>query len=102
LTDFETIAREVSGYRTPFEAIERRLGDVETVNGWKRRHGQRREISGHWDAVYEAMRRKDETPRGPLNGDDPLAAGQAERRRVVRSSMPRTRAWVKAHAFALA
>ena len=38
MTDFETIAREVSGYRTPFEAIERRLGDVETVNGWKRRH----------------------------------------------------------------
>jgi hypothetical protein len=29
---FEIIAREVSGYRTRFEAIETRLAAVETVN----------------------------------------------------------------------
>jgi hypothetical protein len=32
LTDFDIIAREVSGYRTRFEAIEKRLDEVERVN----------------------------------------------------------------------
>jgi hypothetical protein len=32
LTDFDIIAREVSGYRTRLEAIEKRLDEVEKVN----------------------------------------------------------------------
>jgi len=32
LTDLDIIAREVSGYRTRFEAIEKRLDEVEKVN----------------------------------------------------------------------
>ncbi len=64
LTDYDIIAREVSGYRTRFEAIEKRLDEVEKVNArledaaltTARALG---EISGHWNAVYEAMRRKD-------------------------------------------
>jgi hypothetical protein len=64
LTDFDIIAREVSGYRTRLEAIEKRLNEVEKVNArleeaaltTARALG---EISGHWEAVYEAMRRKD-------------------------------------------
>jgi hypothetical protein len=32
LSDFDIIAREVSGYRTRFEAIEQRLDEVEKVN----------------------------------------------------------------------
>ena len=64
MTDFDIIAREVSGYRTRLEAIERRLNEVEKVNArleeaaltTARALG---EISGHWEAVYEAMRRKD-------------------------------------------
>jgi hypothetical protein len=64
LTDFDIIAREVSGYRTRLEAIEKRLNEVEKVNTrleeaaltTARALG---EISGHWEAVYEAMRRKD-------------------------------------------
>jgi hypothetical protein len=32
LTDFDIIAREVSGYRSRFEAIEKRLDEVEKVN----------------------------------------------------------------------
>jgi hypothetical protein len=32
LTDFDIIAREVSGYRTRFEAIEKRLDEVARVN----------------------------------------------------------------------
>ena len=70
LTDFDIIAREVSGYRTRFEAIEKRLDEVEKVNArledaaltTGRALG---EISGHWNAVYEAMRRKDETQLAP-------------------------------------
>ncbi len=64
MTDFDIIAREVSGYRTRLEAIEKRLNEVEKVNArleeaaltTARALG---EISGHWEAVYEAMRRKD-------------------------------------------
>ena len=70
LTDFDIIAREVSGYRTRLEAIEKRLDEVERVNArledaaliTARALG---EISGHWDAVYEAMRRKDESQEAP-------------------------------------
>jgi hypothetical protein len=32
LTDFDIIAREVSGYRTRLEGIEKRLDEVEKVN----------------------------------------------------------------------
>jgi hypothetical protein len=66
LTDFDIIAREVSGYRTRFEAIEKRLVEVEKVNArledaaltTARALGG---ISGHWNAVYEAMPRRDES-----------------------------------------
>jgi hypothetical protein len=70
LTDFDIIAREVSGYRARFEAIEKRLDEVEKVNArledaaltTARALG---EISGHWEAVYEAMRRKDASQEAP-------------------------------------
>ena len=66
MTEFDIIAREVSGYRTRLEAIEKRLAEVEKVNAQledaalttARALG---EISGHWNAVYEAMRRRDES-----------------------------------------
>jgi hypothetical protein len=69
-TDFDIIAREVSGHRTRLEAIEKRLDEVEKVNArledaaltTGRALG---EISGHWNAVCEAMRRKDETQLAP-------------------------------------
>jgi hypothetical protein len=66
LTDFDIIAREVSGYRTRFEAIEKRLAEVEKVNARLEEAALTTaralaEISGHWEAVYEAMRRKDES-----------------------------------------
>jgi hypothetical protein len=64
LTDFDIIAREVSGYRARFEAIENRLNEVEKVNARLEDAALTtaralQEISGHWNAVYEAMRRKD-------------------------------------------
>ena len=66
LTEFDTIAREVSGYRTRLEAIEKRLDEVEKVNARLEEAALTTaralaEISGHWEAVYEAMRRKDES-----------------------------------------
>ena len=64
MTDFDIIAREVSGYRTRLEAIEKRLEEVEKVNARLEDAALTtaralQEISGHWEAVYEAMRRKD-------------------------------------------
>jgi len=61
------IAREVSGYRTRFEAIEKRLDEVEQVNARLESAAlttsrAMAEISKHWDAVYEAMRRTEEQP----------------------------------------
>jgi len=66
LTDFDIIAREVSGYRTRFEAIEKRLVEVEKVNARLEDAAlitarALQEISGHWNAVCEAMRRRDES-----------------------------------------
>jgi predicted nuclease with TOPRIM domain len=62
VTEYDIIAREVSGYRTRFEAIEKRLEDVEKVNARLEAAALTTaramiEISQHWDAVYEAMRR---------------------------------------------
>ena len=66
MTDFDIIAREVSGYRTRFEAIEKRLEEVERVNAGLEDAALTtaralQEISGHWNAVYEASRRKDQS-----------------------------------------
>ena len=66
MTDFDIIAREVSGYRTRFEAIEKRLEEVERGNAGLEDPALTtaralQEISGHWNAVYEAMRRKDQS-----------------------------------------
>jgi hypothetical protein len=67
VSDFEIIAREVSGYRTRFEEIEQRLADVEKVNARLEAAALTTaralvEVSQHWDAVYEAMRRPEEGP----------------------------------------
>jgi hypothetical protein len=64
VTDFDIIAREVSGYRTRLEAIEQRLDEVEKVNARLEDAAlttarAMEEISSHWNAVYEAMRRPD-------------------------------------------
>ena len=62
VSEFDIIAREVSGYRARFEAIEKRLDEVEKVNARLESAALTTaramvEISQHWDAVYEAMRR---------------------------------------------
>ena len=64
--DAEMIAQELSALGHKLDELEKRLASVEAVNTrleeaaltTARALG---EISGHWDAVYEAMRRKDES-----------------------------------------
>jgi hypothetical protein len=64
MQDSEMIAQELSALGHRFDDLEKRLAAVEKVN---RRLEEAAlttaralgEISGHWDAVYEAMRRRD-------------------------------------------
>ena len=64
--DAEMIAQELSALGHKLDELEKRLASVEVVNTrleeaaltTARALG---EISGHWDAVYEAMRRRDES-----------------------------------------
>jgi uncharacterized coiled-coil protein SlyX len=66
MQDTEMIAQELSVLGHKLDDLEKRLATVEKVNArledaaltTARALG---EISGHWDAVYEAMRRKDES-----------------------------------------
>jgi hypothetical protein len=77
LEDYELIAQELSGLAERISRLENRvtdllgrMADVEKVNTrleeaaltTARALG---EISGHWDAVYEAMRRKDSSQEAP-------------------------------------
>jgi hypothetical protein len=64
LQDFELIAQQVSGLAEKIDGLTRRVHEVEKVNArleaaaltTSRALG---EIAIHWDAVYEAMRRKE-------------------------------------------
>jgi division protein CdvB (Snf7/Vps24/ESCRT-III family) len=66
MQDAEMIAQELSALGHKLDDLEKRVLAVEKVNTrleeaaltTARALG---EISGHWDAVYEAMRRKDES-----------------------------------------
>ena len=65
MSDYEIIAREISGYRSRLEDIEKRLAEVERVNARLEAAALSTaralvEVSRHWDAVYEAMRRPEE------------------------------------------
>jgi hypothetical protein len=68
--DAEMIAQELSALGHRVDELEERLADVDVVN---RRLEEAAltsaralaEISGHWDAVYEAMRRRDTSQEAP-------------------------------------
>jgi division protein CdvB (Snf7/Vps24/ESCRT-III family) len=64
--DAEMIAQELSALGHKPDDIEKRLAAVEKVNARLEEAALTTaralaEISGHWDAVYEAMRRRDES-----------------------------------------
>ena len=62
----EMIAQELSALGHKLDELDARLAAVENVNARLEEAAlvtsrAMEEISGHWDAVYEAMRRKDES-----------------------------------------
>ena len=62
--DSEMIAQELSALAHKLDEIEKRLAAVENVNTRLEEAAlttarAMEEISSHWDAVYEAMRRRD-------------------------------------------
>jgi hypothetical protein len=64
--DHEMIAQELSALGHKLDDIEKRLAAVEKVNARLEDAAlttarAMAEISGHWDAVYEAMRRTDKS-----------------------------------------
>jgi outer membrane murein-binding lipoprotein Lpp len=61
-SDSEMLAQQVSGLKDKVDSLERRMNDVERVNARLELAALNtaramEEISKHWDAVYEAMRR---------------------------------------------
>jgi tRNA A58 N-methylase Trm61 len=62
LADLDVIARELSGIGEKIRELEQRVTDVEKVNAQLENAALTtsralEEISRHWEAVYEAMRR---------------------------------------------
>jgi hypothetical protein len=66
MQDLEVIAQELSALGHKLDELDGRLAAVEKVNSRLEEVALTTsralaEISGHWDAVYEAMRRRDES-----------------------------------------
>ena len=64
-SESEVIAQELSALRGRVDTLERRLEEVDKVIGRLEAAAlttarSLQEISAHWDAVYEAMRRPEE------------------------------------------
>jgi hypothetical protein len=67
----ELIAQQVSGLSQKLAELERRVAESERVNARLEQAAlitarALQEISGHWDAVYEAMRREEIQGEGQL------------------------------------
>jgi hypothetical protein len=63
--DQEVIAQELSGLGEKVRGLEKRIAEVEKVNARLEDAAlitarALQEIAGHWDAVYEAMRREED------------------------------------------
>ena len=72
MQDAEMIAQELSALGHKLDDLDTRLAAVEKVNARLEEAALTTaralaEISGHWDAVYEAMRRKDESQQAAEN-----------------------------------
>jgi uncharacterized coiled-coil protein SlyX len=73
-SESEVIAQQVSALGRRVEALEARLGHIDRVIA--RLEGaaltmahSMQEISRHWDAVYEAMRRAEDPDVGQVKGE---------------------------------
>jgi hypothetical protein len=77
--DYDVIARQVSGLNKTVASLVQRLAEVERVNAQLEAAAlatsrAMQEISRHWDAVYEAMRREEQAAGARREG----AAGLIE------------------------
>ena len=64
MDDYEVIAQELSELAEKMRGVEERLAEVERVNAQLEHAALNTaramaEVSRHWDAVYDAMRRAD-------------------------------------------
>jgi hypothetical protein len=84
MDDYEVVAEELSQLAEKMRGLEGRLTEVERVNArleeaaltTARALG---EVSRHWDAVYDAMRRADRIDRG-ISSERHNDAAMARRR----------------------
>jgi len=81
----ELIAQQVSGLNQKLANLEKRIADTEKVNARLEQAAlitarALQEISGHWDAVYEAMRREEDPDVGQLRSDQ---VGSRPRRKAA-------------------
>ena len=72
MQDLEVIAQELSALGHKLDDLDKRLAAVEKVNSRLEEAALTTaralaEISGHWDAVYEVMRRRDESQEAAEN-----------------------------------
>jgi len=83
MDDYEVVVKELSQLAEKCAALEERLAEVERVNArleeaaltTARALG---EVSRHWDAVYDAMRRADRIDR-QISSERDNAAARARR-----------------------
>jgi hypothetical protein len=64
MDDYEVVAQELSDLGEKLRGLENRVGEVERVNARLEEAAMTTaramaEVSRHWDAVYDAMRRAD-------------------------------------------
>jgi hypothetical protein len=88
MDDYEVLAQELSKLAEKFRDLEQRVAEVERVNARLEEAALTtargmEEVSRHWDAVYDAMRRTDRIADEILSERD-HDAGQAASQRVIR------------------
>ena len=100
MTDLDVIAEELSGLGEKVRGLEGRMADIEKVNARLEDAALNtsramQEISRHWDAVYEAMRRAETVDSETSSERDRAACGSQGRRgagaRGCRPATPRRR-----------
>ena len=86
MDDYEVIAQELSELAEKIRGLEERLADVERVNTRLEDAAlttarAMAEISHHWDAVYDAMRRADRIDQ-EISSERDHEAREARRRKA--------------------
>jgi hypothetical protein len=85
MDDYEVVAEELSQLAERMRGLEERLAEVERVNTHLEEAALTTaralgEVSRHWDAVYDAMRRADRIDRG-ISSERDNDAAMARRRK---------------------